>query len=211
MKFTYALNGQNAQSKSTQIAIFKQDFSGKALQKNGTLKFKNTGAGILYAKLSIEGVPVSGNETAASSNVSIGVNYYSMSGAKISVDKLEQGTDFIAEVTISNSGVRGYLAEMAISQVFPSGWEIHNTRMDEMQAASTISDYPTYQDFRDDRVYTYYNIPANKTKIFRFKLNAAYIGRFYLPAIATEAMYDNSIYAREPGQWVEVVKPGLMP
>ena len=39
-------------------------------------------------------------------------------------------------------------------------------------------------------------------------LNAAYQGRFYLPAVSCEAMYDNSIFARVPGQWVEVVKPG---
>jgi len=39
-------------------------------------------------------------------------------------------------------------------------------------------------------------------------LNAAYLGRFYLPTISTEAMYDNTVSARKPGKWVEVVKQG---
>ena len=51
-------------------------------------------------------------------------------------------------------------------------------------AESTIkSDYPTYQDIRDDRVYTYFNIAPNKTSVFRIVLNAADGGLYYLPTI----------------------------
>ena len=42
-------------------------------------------------------------------------------------------------------------------------------------------------------------------QVYRVRLNAAYQGRYYLPAVVCEAMYDNSISARRPGQWVEVV------
>jgi uncharacterized protein YfaS (alpha-2-macroglobulin family) len=43
---------------------------------------------------------------------------------------------------------------------------------------------------------------------FRIVLNAAYVGRYYLPTVYCEAMYDNTINSRKPGKWVEVVKPG---
>lgn len=207
MKFSYSLNGGTAMTKSTQVAVFKNEMAVKSLTKGGKLLLKNTGAGLLYAKLSIEGVPKTGDQSTAANNVSLDVNYFSMSGQRINVSRIEQGTDFIAEVTVNNPGTRGYLAEMALNQVFPGGWEIHNTRMDEFVSA-VQSDYPTYQDIRDDRVYTYFSVGAGKTKTFRFKLNAAYLGRFYLPTISTEAMYDNTIHARVPGQWIEVVKPG---
>jgi uncharacterized protein YfaS (alpha-2-macroglobulin family) len=36
-------------------------------------------------------------------------------------------------------------------------------------------------------------------------LMATYLGRFYLPSTGCEAMYDNTISARVPGRWVEVV------
>lgn len=207
MKFTYAFSGANPVSKSTQVAVFKDEVSPKKMTGNNKLQLKNTGNGVLYAKLSVEGVPKVGDESSAAENVSIDVNYYSMSGQALDVSSLEQGTDFIAEVTITNPGTRGYLSEMALNQTFPGGWEIHNGRMDDF--VSTIqSDYPTYQDIRDDRVYTYFGIASGKTKTFRVKLNAAYLGRYYLPTISTEAMYDNTINARKPGKWIEVVKPG---
>lgn len=123
------------------------------------------------------------------------------------VSKLEQGTDFYAEVLVTNPGYRGWYKEMALTQIFPSGWKIHNTRMDE-SASAIKSSAPIYQDIRDDRVYTYFNINAGKSMTFRIILNAAYTGRFYLPTVACEAMYDNTVSALKPTRWVEVEKPG---
>ena len=65
----------------------------------------------------------------------------------------------------------------------------------------------TYQDIRDDRVYSYFNIGAQRSQTYRVQLNAAYQGRFYLPSVGCEAMYDHTINARQPGQWVEVITP----
>ena len=39
--------------------------------------------------------------------------------------------DFLVEITIANPGLRGDYNEMALTQILPSGWEIHNTRLDE--------------------------------------------------------------------------------
>ena len=63
----------------------------------------------------------------------------------------------------------------------------------------------TYQDVRDDRVYSYFNIRANETLIYYVQLNAAYPGRYFLPATNCQAMYDNSIGASTGGKWVEVL------
>ena len=40
---------------------------------------------------------------------------------------------------------------------------------------------------------------------FRVYLNASYLGKFYMPALSCEAMYNASIAARQPGKWVSVV------
>jgi uncharacterized protein YfaS (alpha-2-macroglobulin family) len=95
---------------------------------------------------------------------------------------------------------------MALSQIFPSGWEIINTRLLEIDNV-TKSSIPTYQDIRDDRVYTYFDLKAGETKTFSVLLNASYTGHYYLPAINCEAMYDATINARKKGMWVDVVKP----
>ena len=96
---------------------------------------------------------------------------------------------------------------MALSQIFPSGWEIINTRLADYTTVHEKS-RPDYLDIRDDRVYTHFGISGRKTNTYVVMLNAAYQGTFYLPAVSCEAMYDNSIYARTDGKWVEVVKPG---
>ena len=113
----------------------------------------------------------------------------------------------MAQVEILHPGVRGEYKEMALTQIFPSGWEIHNTRMDAVSNVHT-ADVPTYQDIRDDRVYTYFDIPRNGKKTYRVLLNAAYLGKFYLPTVYCEAMYDNEINSRKAGKWVSVVTPG---
>jgi uncharacterized protein YfaS (alpha-2-macroglobulin family) len=123
---------------------------------------------------------------------------------------LEQGTDFIAEVTVHNPGTKGMTyEEMALTQIFPSGWEILNTRMSNFTNLNNAT-RPEYQDIRDDRVYTYFDIKNGSRHVYRIHLNAAYEGRYYLPTVSCEAMYDNTINARVPGEWVEVVKVGEM-
>ncbi len=75
--------------------------------------------------------------------------------------------------------------------------------MDDESFSEPASEF-NYQDIRDDRVYTYFDLGANQSKTFRVQLNASYAGEFYLPAVVSYAMYDESISARVPGEWVEV-------
>jgi uncharacterized protein YfaS (alpha-2-macroglobulin family) len=61
---------------------------------------------------------------------------------------------------------------------------------------------------RDDRVYTYFALKAGEAKTVEVSLNASYLGRFYMPMVTVETMYDATLNAREKGRWVEVVEPG---
>jgi len=68
--------------------------------------------------------------------------------------------------------------------------------------------YFTYQDVRDDRVMTYFELWKGERATYRIMLNASYTGRFYIPCALCEAMYDNTLHARSKGQWVQVVRAG---
>jgi hypothetical protein len=57
-------------------------------------------------------------------------------------------------------------------------------------------------------VYSYFDIRKNESKTYRILLNAAYPGKYYLPAVYCEAMYDNDINARNGGKWIEVTESG---
>jgi uncharacterized protein YfaS (alpha-2-macroglobulin family) len=117
------------------------------------------------------------------------------------VDELVQGKTFVASVTVKNTSTRRQ-GELALKQVFPSGWEIRNARLaGSGLAASGTADY---QDIRDDRVLSFFGLDAGASIRLQVELTAAYQGRFYLPAQLVEAMYDERVYARKAGQWVTV-------
>ncbi len=202
MRFTYQISGSSNVTKSTQVPVYQSKLKVKG--EKSTVKVKNNGKGLLYAKVVVEGIPVIGDQSSASNNLVMNIRYTNMNGVAINPEELEQGTDFIAEVSLYNPGTRGTLKEMTLNQIFPSGWEIHNTRMDGF-SSSYSSDSYDYQDIRDDRVYTYYSLDKGETKKFRIQLNATYLGKYYLPTIESEAMYDEAISARTPGKWVKVV------
>ncbi|MCX8210130.1 MAG: hypothetical protein OTI34_03735, partial [Lewinella sp.] len=72
-------------------------------------------------------------------------------------------------------------------------------------AGNNQSNYE-YRDFRDDRVYTFFNLNRGESKTFSLRMTATYPGRYYLPSQVSEAMYANDIKAGVKGRWVEVSK-----
>lgn len=174
---------------------------------SGGVSVRNTSGQRLYTRVVMRGRPAT-EPAAEAKNIELNVRYTDLKGTAIDPAKLKQGTDFIAEVAVTrNTSFNFTFSELALTQIFPSGWEILNTRMTAVGSAN--SDPMDYQDVRDDRVMTYFDLPytgaGNKvTRTYRIQLNAAYTGRYYLPAVSCEAMYDNRIRAVTPGRWVEV-------
>ncbi|MDR2144278.1 MAG: hypothetical protein LBP29_07910, partial [Treponema sp.] len=78
----------------------------------------------------------------------------------------------------------------------PASWEIINERLGE--GGSSPSSF-TYQDIRDDRIMTYFDLDAGAEKTIRFRVNKTYGGSYFRPAIHAYAMYDESVAAVIPG------------
>ncbi len=205
LTYSYKLNNGQLESISSHNLISQVEIPVKTTD-DGTLVFNNTTQGVLFVRIILEGIPEAGDETESENDLRMSIVYKSTDGTVIDPTKLDQGTDFMAEVTITHPGFRNEYKQMALTQIFPSGWEIINTRMLDYNSYSTTS-VPTYQNVRDDRVYTYFDINRSNSKTFRIMLNASYAGKFYLPAATCEAMYDNTINSRKKGRWVEVVRP----
>ena len=164
---------------------------------------ENKGDAPVFARLISTGTPFELNQEAQKRNISLQVTYKDLDGQPINITQLKQGTNFKAMVSITNPGVKGNYTQLALTQLFPSGWEIINTRLDGSEATPAEA---TYMDIRDDRVMHYFNLNAHQSVTFTVLLNAAYKGRYYLPAITVGAMYDNSIFANKPGKWVRVLE-----
>jgi len=203
LEFSYSYAGQSKnittplKSYPIELDVSNTDVS--------SMIIKNTGNGSLYVTRTIMGQPLAGEETTESKNLKMEIEYKTLDGKPLEVDSLKQGLDFMAEVRIYNPGVLGDYQNLALSQIFPSGWEIINTRVADVESTKKESPF-TYRDIRDDRVYTFFNIRSRGDVKYRVMLNAAYTGEFYLPAVSCEAMYSDNIFAREKGRWVKVVK-----
>jgi alpha-2-macroglobulin len=203
LKFSYSYNGKEVEA-STELPLAQVNLLVDGVKANG-LKVVSASKGVLFVRVISEGTPARGLEEDGESNLSISVNYTDTDGGAIDPTQLEQGTEFIATVSIANPGTRGVYKNLALHQIFPSGWEINNLRLDEAEDRLK-ADKPTYQDIRDDRVYTYFDLGPNQRKTFKVMLTASYVGNYYLPGISCEAMYDHSISAQKKGQVVEVTK-----
>lgn len=166
------------------------------------LAIRNTSSKKLYVTFCTKKVPQIGKEKKVRSNLEMTIDYTNLSGVSIDPSKIMQGTDFIMTVKLKNPTKDQFYREMALNQIMPSGWEIHNARLFDEESTPNID----YQDYRDDRVYSYFKLAPNETKVFKIQLNASYLGRFYLPAVFAEAMYDHTVNAQEKGRWVEVTK-----
>lgn len=205
VSYSYQIAGgqsQEATLKQTPIAQYDLDIDGK---KHRKVSVKNNSKGMLFARVITAGQPLLGNDTEVQNDVELSIEYKTIDGKKLDPKKLPQGTDFMAVVEITNPGLRGDYEEMVLHQVFPSGWEIINMRMNNAFAIDSRSP-KDYQDVRDDRVYTYFDIPAAKKYTYTIYLNAAYQGHFYMPNVSCSAMYDNTISANKAGQWVDVTQ-----
>jgi len=163
----------------------------------------NTGKHVLYATISVAGIPRAGAERASRNGVSLQVAYTDLDGDRVDITGLRQGSDFIASVRVRNHS-DFKLEHLALTHILPSGWQIHNPRMTE--AENDVLPAIDYQDIRDDRVYTYFDLKRGEEKTFKIQMNASFLGRYYLPGIHVEAMYDATKNARSKGKWVDVVK-----
>lgn len=163
-----------------------------------TLEVVNTTDRTLYASVMSEGIPPTGEEIAASEGLSIDVDYRSADGGPVNERSLQQGTDLMVRITVTND-TRTSLSDLALEHRVPAGWEILNARLaDEGQSGFQ------YQDVRDDRILTYFGLGAGRSRTFTTLLNAAYLGTYHLPAVSVEAMYDGTRYARTAGYQVQV-------
>jgi uncharacterized protein YfaS (alpha-2-macroglobulin family) len=204
MKFTYTFNGKT-ETIDTKSSIAQRELS--VVDGLNSLSLENANSNLVFVRVLISGKLPLGQELAEQRGLSVSVIYTDLKGNRIDESKLIQGQDFVARISVSNKD-NSSLNDIALTQIFPSGWEIVNTRFTDF--GDTTTSTARYTDIRDDRVNFYFDLgrngSQNGTKIFTVMLNASYLGRYYLPGTQAEAMYDNDFFVRTKGRWIDVEK-----
>jgi alpha-2-macroglobulin len=200
--FSYKLDARENVVLKASKPVVKIDWKGKDLSENKSVEIRNEGSGKLFVTYTVQGIPLEGQKGERSSGIQMKIAYTDLKGNTIDPSKLEQGMEFQVAIHLKNTSKKQTYKELSLSQVFPSGWEVNNSRMDGMSTSADIR----YQDFRDDRVYSYLDLGPQQSKTIVLTLNASFTGRFYLPGTFVSAMYDEQISALQSGKWIEVVK-----
>lgn len=170
--------------------------------KNSTT-VKNNGKAAIYVRVSNSGIVPVGQEKVMQRNLNATVQYKTKGEVALGLQQVKQGTEVVAEITISNKGTES-ISNLALSQIVPSGFEIMNSRHTAFgNYGNNVADNI---DIRDDRTQFYFSLRRGESRTFKMLLNATYLGQYYLPGVQCEAMYDNDYVVRTKGQWLQIVK-----
>nr|WP_299387900.1 MG2 domain-containing protein [Allomuricauda sp.] len=200
LQVKYGQNGKEQQVKTDKaLAQRKLSITGS----NGEVFVNNQLGNRVYVTLVQHGKLPVGQELEQQQKLSLSVIYEDALGNKVNVSQLRQGTEIEAKIILFNTS-NDDVENIALTHIVPSGWEIVDTSFTTDN--SWNSDKADYVDTRDDRTHFYFDLGAKKSKTFTVKLNASFLGDYYLPGSQAEAMYDGTYYARNKGQWISVVK-----
>ncbi len=103
------------------------------------------------------------------------------------------------------------IQNIALVDRLPAGWEIENARLGRGGSVEWVNAEQQwaadYLNIRDDRMEMFGSLEAGESKKVVYAVRAVTAGKFTLPPVEAEAMYDPRIWARDAGQQVEVSGP----
>ncbi len=173
-------NGTQEALSSNEV-LLRKDFGGQNLEQG--VRITNTSGATLFVHGLVEEVPYPGREPEISKGFSVNTRFLSINRKPIDVKRLSSGTDFIMELKLEYLGLEPHLSHVVWNQWIPSGWEIRNKR------GMATNAYNFYQDIRDDRVFTAFDLQKARSSTLEIHLTATYPGSYVLPGTMVEAMY----------------------
>lgn len=137
-------------------------------------------------------------------DIAISVDYTDLDGKQISVDKMTVGQDFYAKVSVVNRRSKT-ISNIALTHILPSSWEVFQVLATEDGVESSRDDSNVrYQDIRDDRVLSYFDLGSRKTKTIKVRFHVTYAGTYVLPAVLAEVMYEPDVFSRTKASKITV-------
>ncbi|MDR3338128.1 MAG: alpha-2-macroglobulin [Treponema sp.] len=184
--------GKESKSLTFSVPVMQAEL-GSPQGSSGSFTVRNRSQIPVYARIAVRGLPEEGKEPALSQGMAMTVEYRNDRGI-VDPETLSQGEDMDIHVTVRNTSVNA-LREIALVHSLPASWEIINNRLAGVERQSSF----TYQDIRDGKVMTYFDLAQGASITVVVRVNKSYAGIFYRPAVQAYAMYDESIRALIPG------------
>jgi uncharacterized protein YfaS (alpha-2-macroglobulin family) len=171
-------------------------FNGKDINipldlNTSTLSFKTSGQGEVYYFQNTQGVKT-GEVKEVNSHMKVTRTYYDCrTKSIISGNRFYQGQMIACRITLQGYNIQA--DNIAVTDLLPAGFEIENPRLANTQLQDWKSTLNVkYMDIRDDRLILFTNVENNIRDYYYF-IRVVNQGKFQLPVISAEAMYQPEI------------------
>jgi uncharacterized protein YfaS (alpha-2-macroglobulin family) len=171
-----------------------QVVSGGVEWAGSEVEIRTAGNGFAYYSISEEGVPRGEEQRDVTNGLVVTREYLTLAGKPLDLQRIPQGEVVVAKISLASRS--GSVRNVVVADLVPAGLEIENPRlMNRGGPRWTQSSSPLvreYLDIRDDRLLLFTRAESSERHFF-YTLRAVTQGRFTLPPVKAEAMYDPSI------------------
>ncbi len=178
-------------------------FTGKNLTYTGSkinndnLIIEAKGNGKVYYFWNTEGIKINEPVKEEDSFMKVRRTYYNYrKGTKITNNEFKQGDLIVCKISLT--GYEKSAENIVISDLIPAGFEIENPRLKtstNLTWKPVNKMYIQYMDVRDDRLLLFTTLQRKKTTEFFYMLRVVNKGKYNLPVIGAEAMYDREFHS----------------
>ncbi len=172
---------------------------------NDALSVQVKGKGGYYYFWEIAGITADGSYKEEDKNMRVRRTFYNREGNVISNNTFRQNDLVVVCITIDAQYNRD-IENVAITDMLPAGFEVENTRLNEMPAMKWIKEEkkPDYMDIRDDRVNFFTTVNENRRQ-FYYMVRAVSPGVYQMGPVQADAMYDGSFHSYNGGGVVHIL------
>ncbi|MBN2001060.1 hypothetical protein JW935_26175 [candidate division KSB1 bacterium] len=161
----------------------------------------------VFVTLFIEGIPLESRIKTENYGIELKRSFYDQDGHTMNVEEIVQGKPFWVIYKVASTYSQ-QLEELALTSVFPSGWEIINNRLTGTELPGWVQNHNLssgeYMDIRDDRVNWFFDLDPNRSTTFGIQINPSFEGVYTLPPVSVEAMYSPEFFARIEGGTAQI-------
>ncbi|MEZ4317427.1 MAG: MG2 domain-containing protein [Myxococcota bacterium] len=182
----------------------------RASERSLELDVGNAGSGKLYLVLASEGVKLNSTYETGGKGLSLARTYLDADGNPVDAGQIQLGDVVYTKVVVKNL-TNERVQNIALVDRFAAGWEIENPRLGRSGVVDWVDPGQAWEadhmNLRDDRLELFGALEAGQSREVVYGLRAVTAGEFTAPPVEAEAMYDPSVWARQPGGKIVVQGP----
>ncbi len=162
---------------------------------NKPLQMQVKGKGNYYYFWEIAGITADGSFKEEDSYLKVRRSYYDRNGTPVAGNSFRQNDLIVIKISLQ-AQFNTPLENVVVTDMLPAGFEIENTRLNDMQGMKWIKEEatPDYLDYRDDRL-NLFTTATGTQKDFYYMVRAVSPGLYQLGPIQADAMYNGFFHS----------------